>query len=73
VRQVGHLQDVYGDVWSLVDGALVSATSHCSSGNVYQSSLLQLNGVVSDSSLRDVTLLAALGIEMTSRRIGEGY
>jgi hypothetical protein len=51
---------MYSDVGSLVDGALVSATPHCSSGTVYQSSLLRLYSVVSNSSFRDMMCLAAI-------------
>ena len=51
---------IYSDVWILVDGALVSATPHCSSGTVYQSGLLWLHSVVSNSSFRYLMLPAAI-------------
>jgi len=50
----------YGDVWSLVEMERCSATTHCGSGIAYQNSLLQLHGVVSNSSFIYVMLLAAV-------------
>jgi len=51
---------MYSNVVNFVDGALVSETPHRGSRIVYQKRVLQLHGVVTDSTFKDVMLLVAV-------------